>query len=61
MSADLSAALCLVLVIEGMLLFLMPGQWKAMMRQACDMDSRHLRMFGGAAMLLGVVVLQFVG
>ncbi|HCO58873.1 MAG TPA: DUF2065 domain-containing protein, partial [Porticoccaceae bacterium] len=30
MSQDFLAALCLVLVIEGMLPFLMPGRWRDM-------------------------------
>jgi uncharacterized protein YjeT (DUF2065 family) len=31
---QLAAALCLVLVLEGLLLFAAPASWQAMMRQA---------------------------
>ncbi|MDN5850674.1 MAG: DUF2065 domain-containing protein [Nitrococcus sp.] len=57
---DLYTALCLVLVIEGLVLFVAPGGWQKMMREACDLDPRHLRMFGAAAMVIGALVLQFV-
>ena len=36
MSADLVAALCLVLVLEGLLLFAAPGLWKQAVAQLLE-------------------------
>jgi uncharacterized protein YjeT (DUF2065 family) len=40
MPRDFYAALCLVLVIEGLVLFAAPQGWQAMMRQALQLDAR---------------------
>lgn len=50
---DLGTALCLVLVIEGMLPFLSPRGWKSGIRQLLDLDDRTLRAMGLGIMLLG--------
>src|SRR5690606_32273250 len=50
MPKDLAAALCLVLVIEGLFLFASPGLWKRMAEQLQRVDERSLR-FVGAAMI----------
>ena len=47
MSADLLAAMCLVLVLEGLLLFAAPGTWKRTAEQLGQLEDRKLRMFGG--------------
>lgn len=60
MPRDLYAALCLVLVIEGLVLFVVPVAWQKMMREASELDPRSLRIFGAAAMVIGAVVLRFV-
>lgn len=60
MPHDLSAALCLVLVIEGLVLFAMPRNWQGMMRQAQKLEPRTLRMYGAGAMVVGLVALQLV-
>ncbi|KRE89681.1 hypothetical protein ASG87_05030 [Frateuria sp. Soil773] len=60
MPHDLSAALCLVLVIEGLVLFAMPRNWQGMMREALKLDPRTLRLFGAGAMVVGLVVLRLV-
>lgn len=57
---DLGAALCLVLVIEGLVLFAMPRGWQKMIQQAQHVEPRTLRMFGAAAMIVGLVVLRLV-
>lgn len=54
-------ALCLVLLLEGMGLFMLPGQMKAGARLLADMDERVLRVVGLATMLLGVGLLIVVG
>ena len=46
MSGDLAAALCLVLVLEGLFLFAAPGAWKRMAEQMQQIDPRSLRIIG---------------
>ena len=60
MPADLAAALCLVLVIEGLPLFAAPGAWKRMAEQLQQIDERRLRTLGGILVVIGLVFLQFV-
>lgn len=55
----LAAALCLVLVIEGLVLFVAPAAWQAMVREALKVPPRTLRLFGAGAMVVGLVLLQF--
>ena len=56
---QLTAALCLMLVIEGLLLFAAPQGWQAMMRAALKLPPRSLRLFGAGAMVVGLLLLQF--
>jgi uncharacterized protein YjeT (DUF2065 family) len=56
---QLAAALCLVLVLEGLLLFAAPASWQAMMRQALTLSPRTLRLFGACAVIIGLVLLQW--
>lgn len=58
--ADLWAALCLVLVLEGLLLFAAPGAWKHIAEQLQEQPERSLRLYGGGMIVVGLVVLQFV-
>jgi len=58
--ASLGAALCLVLVIEGLFLFASPRLWKRMAEQLQQIDDRTLRMIGAGMIVVGLVVLQFV-
>jgi len=58
--ASLGAALCLVLVIEGLFLFASPGLWKCMAEQLQQIDDRTLRMIGAGMIVVGLVVLQLV-
>ena len=58
--ANLGAALCLVLVIEGLFLFASPRLWKRMAEQLQQIDERTLRMIGAGMIVAGLVVLQFV-
>jgi uncharacterized protein YjeT (DUF2065 family) len=57
---DLSAALSLVLVIEGLVLFASPRGWQAMVREALKLAPGRLRWFGAAAMVAGLVFLQLL-
>jgi hypothetical protein len=58
--ATLAAALCLVLVIEGLVLFASPRLWKRMAAQLQQIDERTLRMIGAGMIVVGLVVLQVV-
>ena len=60
MLADLAAALCLVLVLEGLLLFVAPGLWKQAVAQMLEKRESGLRAVGGIMMLLGLMALQWV-
>jgi uncharacterized protein len=57
---DLGVALCLVLVIEGILPFLYPKRWKEMVALVAEIDERTMRLMGLGSMVLGVVLLQIV-
>lgn len=56
MMADIVMALGLVLVIEGLLYALVPGQLKQMLLALLKMPDDQLRMAGLAAMTAGVLV-----
>ncbi len=58
--ASFAAALCLVLVIEGLFLFASPALWKRMAEQLRQIDDRTLRMMGAGMVVVGLVVLQLV-
>lgn len=60
MSSDLLAALCLVLVLEGLLLFAAPSAWKRIAEQLQQLPEGNLRLYGGAMAAVGLVLLQFV-
>lgn len=60
MSADLWAALCLVAVFEGLLLFAAPGAWKRIAERLIELPDRSLRVYGGTMIVAGLLVLQFV-
>ena len=56
--ASLGAALCLVLVIEGLFLFAAPRLWKRFAEQLQQIDARTLRMIGAAMVVVGLLALQ---
>ena len=60
MFANLAAAMCLVLVIEGLFLFAAPRMWKRMAEQLQQIDERTLRMIGAGMTVVGLAVLQLV-
>jgi uncharacterized protein YjeT (DUF2065 family) len=57
---ELLAALCLVLVIEGLLLFAAPQTWQRMVEQMRQLDPRQLRIIGGVMVGVGVLLLRLV-
>ena len=56
----LPAAIALVFIVEGMLPFISPTRWRAMLAMAAQMDDRMIRNIGLGSMLFGVVVLYLV-
>jgi uncharacterized protein YjeT (DUF2065 family) len=56
----LPAAIALVFIVEGMLPFISPNRWRAMLAMVAQMDDRTIRNIGLASMLFGVVILYLV-
>jgi len=59
-SDDFWQALCLMLVIEGVLPFLSPVGFRRRLQQLTQMPDRSLRLLGLGCMLLGVVLLYLI-
>jgi uncharacterized protein len=57
---ELSIALCLLLVLEGILPFLCPRQWREALAQLIRLSDRQLRLMGLASMLLGTTFLYWL-
>lgn len=60
MGQDFIAAMCLVLVLEGILPFLAPGRWRGMVLSLAQVDERSIRIIGLCSMLLGAGLLYLV-
>ena len=58
MWTNLLHALALVMVIEGLMPFVAPDRWREMMVRLCTVDSHNLRLFGGAVIAAGLVIMQ---
>ena len=56
----LPAAIALVFIVEGMLPFISPNRWRAMLAVVAQMDDRTIRNIGLGSMLFGVVILYLV-
>ena len=57
---EILTAVALVLVIEGMLPFIGPGQYKQLVAQISQLSDNHLRTFGLVSMIAGLVLLFVV-
>lgn len=57
---DLGVALCLVLVIEGIIPFLYPKRWREMVMMLAEVDDRTMRVVGLMSMLLGTGLLYLI-
>jgi len=57
---DLGVALCLVLVIEGIVPFLYPRRWREMVVMLSDIDDKTMRVSGLISMLLGTGLLYLI-
>ncbi|MBN8429875.1 DUF2065 domain-containing protein [Microbulbifer salipaludis] len=58
---ELVRALGLVLIIEGVLPFLYPRRWRALVQQLASVDNRSLRTAGLVSMLAGTALLMLFG
>ncbi|MDH1264206.1 MULTISPECIES: DUF2065 domain-containing protein [unclassified Pseudomonas] len=57
---EFGIALCLVLVLEGILPFLYPRQWRGTIAQLIRLSDQRLRLMGLASMLLGTALLYLL-
>jgi uncharacterized protein YjeT (DUF2065 family) len=57
MGATLAMAFGLMLVIEGVMPFLAPAQWREMLRRVSALADGQIRFFGLAMMFAGLAVL----
>ena len=58
-SADLWAALALVLVFEGLFPLIAPGGWRNTFMKLLQLRDGQLRFFGLCSVLLGLLLLWF--
>ena len=56
----LAKALCLVLILEGILPFLYPARWRAMLAAVARASDSQLRTMGLVLMLLGLGLLTLI-
>jgi uncharacterized protein YjeT (DUF2065 family) len=54
------AALALVFVIEGLLPFISPARWRALIATVASLDDASIRRFGLISMVSGVALLYWV-
>jgi uncharacterized protein YjeT (DUF2065 family) len=59
MSNTLLTAIALMLVIEGVLPFLVPGLWRETFRRLIEMSDGQIRFIGLTSMMAGVILLFF--
>jgi uncharacterized protein YjeT (DUF2065 family) len=57
---ELGVALCLVLVIEGIMPFLFPRRWQEMVVKAAEIDEKTMRVMGLISMLIGTGLLYLI-
>jgi uncharacterized protein YjeT (DUF2065 family) len=60
MSKMLLTAFALVLIIEGILPFLIPGLWREAFRRLTEMSDGQVRFLGLSSMVAGVLLLYLV-
>ncbi len=57
---EILTAVALLLVIEGMLPFIRPGRYKQLVAQIVRLSDNQLRIFGLAAMIVGLTLLFII-
>lgn len=60
MTDNLLTAFALMLVIEGLMPFLVPGAWRETFRRLIEMNDGQLRFVGLSSMLAGLILLYFL-
>ena len=58
---DFGVALCLVLIIEGIVPFLYPRRWRETVMMLSEVDDKTMRVVGLISMLLGTGLLYLIG
>ena len=57
---ELGVAVCLMLVIEGVIPFLYPKRWRDMVTMLAQVDDKSVRVMGLVSMLIGTALLYLV-
>ncbi len=57
---ELAIALCLVLVIEGIMPFLYPRRWRALAMSLAEIPDSTMRLTGFISMVTGTVLLYLI-
>ncbi|KAB0535394.1 DUF2065 domain-containing protein [Xanthomonas cissicola] len=57
---DFVTALCLIVIIEGLLLLTVPVAWKRIVEQLFSLPTSQLRAIGGGMLVLGAIALWIV-
>ena len=57
---DVGIALCLLLVIEGVVPFLYPRRWREMVTMLSEIDDGAMRIAGLVSMLMGTGLLYLI-
>ena len=60
MFVEILTAICLVLVLEGLLPFLNPSGYKRALRAMLELPDSQLRIIGLSSMILGAIILSFL-
>jgi len=57
---ELAIAVCLMMVIEGIIPFLAPQRWRQMVQYLADIDDKSMRLMGLLSMLIGTALLYII-
>lgn len=57
---QIGKALCLVLILEGIVPFLYPNRWRQLVITLATINDRQLRIIGFASMVAGVALLYLL-
>ena len=60
MLKEVATAICLMLVLEGIMPFLSPSRWRSMVEVIATVDDRKMRRIGLLSMTIGAVALFFI-
>ncbi len=60
LTGEFAAALCLVVVIEGLVLLVIPRWWQRLAAEAQKLSTQHLRITGLTAVALGLIGLHWL-